>query len=121
MNKISTIDNRGNSRLLRKACGACCRKIRAQIAGVKEAIFAEYSRAFRAPERLVRLALNEAEAANELSAPFFPQPRDREGPGGGRLECPSAIRAGEQSGHHPGGVTGYPRFPNIEATGKRIE
>jgi len=49
--------------LLRKACGACCRKIRAQIAGVKEAIFAEYSRAFRAPERLVRLALNEAEAA----------------------------------------------------------
>ena len=63
MNKISTIDNRGNSHLLRKACRACCRKIRAQIAGVKEAIFAEYSRAFSAPERLVRLALNEAEAA----------------------------------------------------------
>ncbi|MGD0209237.1 MAG: hypothetical protein ABSC89_16690 [Verrucomicrobiota bacterium] len=52
---------RGSS--LRKACGASCRKIRAQIAGVKEAIFAESSRAFSAPERLVRLALNEAEAA----------------------------------------------------------
>ncbi|MGP8220317.1 MAG: hypothetical protein ACLQPI_12820 [Limisphaerales bacterium] len=48
--------------MLRKACGACCRKVRAQIAGVKEAIFAEYSRVFPAPERLVRLALNEAEA-----------------------------------------------------------
>jgi hypothetical protein len=34
-----------------------------QIAGVKEAIFAESSRALTAPERLVRLALNEAEAA----------------------------------------------------------
>jgi hypothetical protein len=52
---------RGSS--LRKACGASCRRIRAQIAGVKEAIFAEYSRAFSAPEQLVRLALNEAEAA----------------------------------------------------------
>ena len=49
--------------MLRKACGSCCRKIRAQIAGAKEAIFAEYSRVFSAPERLVRLALNEAEAA----------------------------------------------------------
>jgi hypothetical protein len=49
--------------LLRKACGSCCRKIRAQIAGVKEAIFTEYSHAFSAPDRLVRLALNEAEAA----------------------------------------------------------
>jgi hypothetical protein len=55
--------NRGNGGLLRKACGAACRKIRAQIAGVKEAIFAESSRAFPMPERLVRLALNEAEAA----------------------------------------------------------
>jgi hypothetical protein len=49
--------------LFRKACGAFCRKIRTQIAGVKEAIFAESTRAFPAPERLVRLALNEAEAA----------------------------------------------------------
>jgi len=75
MNKISTIDIRGNSRLLRKACGSCCRKIRAQIAGAKEAIFAEYSRVFSAPERLVRLALNEAEAAawqTKFPHLFFP-------------------------------------------------
>jgi hypothetical protein len=63
MNKISTIDNRGKGGLIQNACRACCRKIRAQIAGVKEAIFAESARAFPTPERLVRLALNEAEAA----------------------------------------------------------
>jgi hypothetical protein len=62
MNQISTIDNRGNGGWSRNACRAICRKIRAQIAGVKEAIFEEFSRAFPAPERLVRLALNEAEA-----------------------------------------------------------
>ena len=49
--------------MFRNACRPSCRKIRTQIAGVKEAIFAESSRAFPAPERLVRLALNEAEAA----------------------------------------------------------
>ena len=63
MNQISNNENRGNGGLFRNACGSCCRKIRAQIAGAKEAIFAEYSRVFSAPERLVRLALNEAEAA----------------------------------------------------------
>ena len=63
MKQTSAIENRGKSNLLRNACRASCRKIRAQIAGVKEAIFAESSRAFPAPERLVRLALNEAEAA----------------------------------------------------------
>jgi len=63
MNQISNNENRGNGGLFRNACGSCCRKIRAQIAGVKEAIFTEYSHAFSAPERLVRLALNEAEAA----------------------------------------------------------
>jgi len=63
MKATNTNGNRGKVGSIRKACGACCRKIRAQIAGVKEAIFTEYSRAFSAPERLVRLALNEAEAA----------------------------------------------------------
>jgi hypothetical protein len=63
MNRISTIDNQRRGGLLRNVCRASCRKIRTQIAGVKEAIFAEYSRVFSAPERLVRLALNEAEAA----------------------------------------------------------
>ncbi len=63
MNQISKIDSRRKGGGLRKACGASCRKIRAQIAGVKESIYAESTRAFAAPERLVRLALNEAEAA----------------------------------------------------------
>jgi hypothetical protein len=63
MKQTNTNENRGNGSSPRKACRAFCRKIRAQIAGVKEAIFAESSRAFAAPERLVRLALNEAEAA----------------------------------------------------------
>ena len=43
-------------------CKAWCRKLRAQITEVKEAIFAESSRALSGPEQLVRLALNEAEA-----------------------------------------------------------
>jgi hypothetical protein len=62
MNEISKNDNRGTGRGCRKVGGASCRKIRSQIAGVKEAILAESSRAFSAPERVVRLALNEAEA-----------------------------------------------------------
>ena len=63
MNQISKSYNQGNGGLSRKAGGVSCRKIRAQIAGVKEAIFVESSRVFTTPERLVRLALNEAEAA----------------------------------------------------------
>ena len=63
MKQTSTIENRGNSGSPRNTGRPSCRKIRAQIAGVKEAIFTESSRAFPAPERLVRLALNEAEAA----------------------------------------------------------
>ena len=62
MKQTSTNGNRGNGGSFRNRCRATCRKIGAQIAGVKEAIYAESSRAFAAPERLVRLALNEAEA-----------------------------------------------------------
>ena len=58
-----TDENRGNVNLTWNACKKLCRKIRQRIAAVKEAIFAEASRALTAPERLVRLALNEAEAA----------------------------------------------------------
>ena len=47
MNQISKNNNQGKGGLLRKACGASCRKIRAQIAGVKEAIFAESAACFR--------------------------------------------------------------------------
>jgi len=62
MKQISGKLNRGNGGSPRKACRAFCRKVRAEIAGVKQAIFAESSRAFSAPKRLIRLALNEAEA-----------------------------------------------------------
>ncbi len=75
MKQTSTNGNRGNGGSFRNTCRATCRKIRAQIAGVKEAIFAESSRALTAPERLVRLALNEAEAvAWQTKYPhlFFP-------------------------------------------------
>lgn len=63
MKRTNTNGNRGNGGSAWKACRGFCRKIRTQIAGVKEMIFAESRRAFAAPERLVRLALNEAEAA----------------------------------------------------------
>ena len=63
MRPTSTNGNQGGGGLFRNKCRVSCRKIRVQIARVKEAIFAEYSRAFSVPDRLVRLALNEAEAA----------------------------------------------------------
>ena len=75
MKQTNINGNQENGGLLRNKCRAYCRKIRAQIAGVKEAIFAEYSRVFSAPEQLVRLALNEAEAtAWQTKYPhlFFP-------------------------------------------------
>jgi hypothetical protein len=62
MKQTNANENRGGGGLAWKACRGFCRKIRTQIAGVKEAILAESSRALPAPERLVRLALNEAEA-----------------------------------------------------------
>jgi len=62
MKQNSGNENRGNGNPAWNACKALCRKLRAQIGDVKEAIFAEASRAFSAPEQLVRLALNEAEA-----------------------------------------------------------
>ena len=41
---------------------ASCRKVLARVAQAKEMIFAESSPALRSQERLLRLALNEAEA-----------------------------------------------------------
>jgi hypothetical protein len=75
MKPASANENRGKGSSPWNACKALCRKIQAQVTGVKEAIFAESSRAFSAPERLVRLALNEAEAAafqTEYPHLFFP-------------------------------------------------
>ena len=45
-----------------QACVASCRKAVAQIRKVKDALFAEYRAAARHNERLLQLALNEAEA-----------------------------------------------------------
>ena len=60
---------------LKNACLARCQKILAQIAKVKEAVLAESRDSLKAQERLLHLALNEAEAlAWESRYPqlFFP-------------------------------------------------
>ena len=62
MKQSVTNGNRGNGSAVWNACKTLCRKMREQMAAAKEAIFVESSRAFAVPERLVRLALNEAEA-----------------------------------------------------------
>ena len=75
MKPTSGNENRGNDSPAWSACKALCREIRAQVAGVKETILEETRRALSAPERLVRLALNEAEAAafqTEYPHLFFP-------------------------------------------------
>lgn len=67
--KLETTNNRnaGESKsvtgtTLRKACTACYQNVSAQIAAARETIFTESKQALEAPERLLRLALNEAEA-----------------------------------------------------------
>jgi hypothetical protein len=45
-----------------KACLASCRKAFARVAAVRQAIFDESRRVMQVNEKLVRLALNEAEA-----------------------------------------------------------
>ena len=47
----------------KNGCLASCRRVLARIAGAKEAIFHESFKALRAHEHLLRLVLNEAEAA----------------------------------------------------------
>jgi hypothetical protein len=54
--------NPGLGRAFGKACVASCQKVLAQITAAKEAIFAESHQALKSQERLLRLALNEAEA-----------------------------------------------------------
>jgi len=48
---------------IRRACRECYETLRERLARVKEAIFAESAETMGSQERLVRLALNEAEAA----------------------------------------------------------
>jgi len=65
MNRERTNENgdpKGRGRAFGKACAASCQKILAQISAAKAAIFAESHQVLLAQERLLRLALNEAEA-----------------------------------------------------------
>jgi hypothetical protein len=62
----NTNENRGDPGVgsaFRNACVASCLKILAQITTAKEAIFTEAFKGLATQERLLRLALNEAEAA----------------------------------------------------------
>ena len=52
-----------NGTTFKGACLASCQRILAQVVQVKEAIFAESCAALQSQEHLLRLALNEAEAA----------------------------------------------------------
>jgi hypothetical protein len=54
-------------RRLGNACAASCRRFLDQITEVKETIFAESFPALKSQEHLLRLALNEAEAAAWLT------------------------------------------------------
>lgn len=55
-------ERKGRGRAFGKACAASCRKILAQISAAKAAIFAESHQVLRKQERLLQLALHEAEA-----------------------------------------------------------
>jgi len=54
--------NRTTGTTLKQACLGACSKIAAQVARAKDAILAESRQLLGAPERMVQLALNEAEA-----------------------------------------------------------
>jgi hypothetical protein len=60
--KLGGAKRSGKETAFGKACAASCQKILAQISAAKAAIFAESYQALKAQERLLRLALNEAEA-----------------------------------------------------------
>lgn len=61
-NAIVNVKNKGAGTAFKNACVTSCRKVLAQIARAKEAIFAESRNTLQTQEHLLRLALNEAEA-----------------------------------------------------------
>jgi hypothetical protein len=63
MNSNQTGTNEPGRTALKNACLAACRKVLERMARAREMIFSESQGAFRAQERLLRVALNEAEAA----------------------------------------------------------
>src|SRR6266404_3198398 len=62
MNAIQNTPRRSTKSSRKAACSAFCRKVISQIQTTKEAIRDEFHRTLLAPEHLIRLALNEAEA-----------------------------------------------------------
>ena len=54
--------NEGADTRFKNACIASCQRVLARVARVKAAIFAESNQALKSQERLLRQALNEAEA-----------------------------------------------------------
>ena len=61
-NAMVNVKNKGAGTVFKNACVTSCRKVLAQIARVKEAVFAESRNTLQTQEHLLRLALNEAEA-----------------------------------------------------------
>lgn len=61
-NAIEDVKHEAAGTAFKNACVASCRKMLAQIARAKEAIFAESREALQTQEHLLHLALNEAEA-----------------------------------------------------------
>lgn len=62
LNTTNETRNRTTVTTLKQACLGACGKIATQVARAKDAIFAESRQLLSAPERMLKLALNEAEA-----------------------------------------------------------
>ena len=63
MNAIQKItENNASPQTIANICLISCRKLIAQIQQTKNAVLAEFRQTFKAPEQMLRLALNEAEA-----------------------------------------------------------
>jgi hypothetical protein len=62
-NQVNGIGVGASFKSVKNACAAACQKVLAQIKSVKESIFAESFKALQSEDHLLRLALNEAEAA----------------------------------------------------------
>jgi len=76
LNTTNETPNRTTGATLKQACLGACGKIAAQVSRAKAAIFAESRQLLGAPERMLKLALNEAEAVawqTEYPHLFFPE------------------------------------------------
>ena len=100
-------------------CLRSCRKILAQIRKAKEAIFSEARGTLDTHERMLQLALNEAEALAWQTEPpdlVFPALAAEKSPRGRRLEQTSTVRVADRSALWLGGVTGGQPFLTTKTT-----